>query len=103
MRSKLLALPVVILLGACTQPAGSKAAGQPSGEAAAVSIFGTPFLIAFKIPLCVGSVLLAAPAAGASAVMPPEDLPEQDSARQIISHGLRENYGPPYVVAPPAS
>jgi hypothetical protein len=43
-------------------------------------------------------VLVVGPASGASAVIPPEDNPQQGIARQVLADGLKDNCGPPYVV-----
>jgi len=98
MKPAALAMLVPLALGACTARSDDPAAGAPSAESTVLSAIGTPFLIAFKIPLCVATVLVVGPASGASAVIPPEDNPQQGIARQVLADGLKDNCGPPYVV-----
>lgn len=100
MKSRSLAVLLAVLLSACAVRAEGVGTG-PDGEAAFLSVVGTPFLIAFKVPACVATVLVAAPAVGASAMIPREDNPQQGMARQIFAKGVRDNCGPPYVVTPP--
>ena len=97
MKHTALAILVPAILAACAASPGTPPPG-PSAEATVLSAIGTPFLIAFKIPLCVATVLVAGPASGAAAVIPPEDNPDQGIARQVLADGLRDNCGPPYVV-----
>jgi hypothetical protein len=63
-----------------------------------MSVVGTPFLIAFKIPVCIASVVIAAPIAGASALTPPA--PDKIALRDDLERGTEANCGPPYVVTP---
>lgn len=99
---KLAALAILVpsVLASCAARSDDPATSAPSAESTVLSAIGTPFLIAFKIPLCVATVLVVAPASGASAVIPPEDNPQQGIARQVLADGLRDNCGPPYVVSP---
>lgn len=100
MKLAALAISVPAILGSCTAGSDGPAATAPSAESTVLSAIGTPFLIAFKIPLCVATVLVAGPASGATAVIPPEDNREQGIARQVLADGLKDNCGPPYVVSP---
>jgi hypothetical protein len=78
-------------------------AGCASGPAAPdprqtfVSVVGTPFLIAFKIPVCAASVALAAPLGGATGLAPTAEAWE---IRRDLDRGLTQNCGPPYVLSP---
>jgi len=81
-----------LLLAACAGPSGQ----QPGAGDTLVSIVGTPFLIAFKIPVCVLSLVVAAPVAGASALTPGDG----HELREALGAGIQQNCGPPYVVTP---
>jgi hypothetical protein len=80
------------------------ASSPPQTGGGFVSAVGTPFLVAFKIPVCITTVALAGPLAGAAALLPNgELLADQYGKRQILHDldaGLNENCGPPYVIAP---
>ncbi len=73
-----------------TEPTGGASAGNTF-----ISVVGTPFLIALKIPFCVASVAIAAPLAGAAALTP-----DGRDTQQALGAGLASNCGPPYVVNP---
>ena len=98
MKPAALAILVPLVLAACAARSHDPAAAAPTTESTVLSAIGTPFLIAFKIPLCVATVLVAGPASGATAVIPPEDNPQQAIARQVLADGLKDNCGPPYAV-----
>jgi hypothetical protein len=55
-------------------------------------------MLAFKVPVCVVSVTLAAPIAGLSALTPPTS--DSIGLREDLERGTEENCGPPYVVTP---
>ena len=58
---------LVAALGACATPPDQSA--QPvDGGGVALSIVGTPFLIAFKIPVCLATLLISGPVGGAKRV-----------------------------------
>jgi hypothetical protein len=63
----------------------------------ALSVIGTPFLLAFKIPVCVVSAAVAAPLAGAAELA---NTYQAASLEEALGDGLESNCGPPYVVAP---
>lgn len=77
--------------------AGCASAPPSSPGRTALSVIGTPFLIAFKIPVCVVSAALAAPLAGAAELA---GTSQAASLEQSLADGLERNCGPPYVVAP---
>jgi hypothetical protein len=84
---------VAILFTALTACAGSQ---SPPGEGVgAASVIGTPFLIAFKIPVCAATVVLAAPLAGATGLAPTVKAYE---IRRDLDQGVAQNCGPPYVL-----
>jgi hypothetical protein len=89
------------LLAACgTTPTGEPA---PGGVVTAV---GTPFLVAFKIPICAATVALAAPISALAQIAspPPSDRNYYANYNVELRAGLedsiRENCGPPYAVTP---
>src|SRR5215469_3872612 len=59
-----------------------------------LAVVGTPFLIAFKIPVCVASVVVAAPLAGVAALSPDEN---SRQTQQALGNGVAQNCGPPWV------
>jgi hypothetical protein len=95
-------IPLSVLgLAACT----TTTARMPNGVAitttnrpSVVSVVGTPFLLAFKVPVCVGSLVLAGPIAGISMLTPPT--PDKIELRDDLERGTEENCGQPYVVTP---
>jgi class 3 adenylate cyclase len=98
MKHLALAILLSTALSACA--AAPQDARAPTAESTIVSVIGTPFLIAFKIPVCAVTLAAAAPAAGMIAMVPPEDVPEPGKARQVLADGVRANCGPPYAIAP---
>jgi hypothetical protein len=94
--STVLCVAVLTALAGCAAAPAGDAGSQPSGGTF-LSIVGTPFLIAFKIPFCVASVAIAAPLAGVAALSPDED---SRRTQQALGAGLAQNCGPPYVVSP---
>jgi hypothetical protein len=94
-----------LALSACASSPGTSETPQstaettaPSGGGPFLSVVGTPFLIAFKIPLCAASVVVAAPLAGLSALTPNDQ--GGQATRQALGAGLAHNCGPPYAIAP---
>lgn len=84
-------LVFALLLGGCAEP-------PPAQPVSPVSVIGTPFLIALKIPACVATLAISGPAAalqqmGASTA----DGPQPD-IRPVLDGGIDANCGPPYVV-----
>lgn len=75
-------------------------AGAPEGSSAGdtiISVVGTPFVIAFKIPVCAATIAVAGPLAGASALTPG---PDGRDFREALGEGIAANCGPPYVLTP---
>src|SRR5260370_16440227 len=84
--------------GASASPPGQAAVSPPpSPGRTALSIIGTPFLIAFKIPVCVISAVMAGALVGAAQLASTSDAA---SVEQALGEGLETNCGPPYVVDP---
>jgi hypothetical protein len=81
-----------ILLAGCAGTPDDRGSGNTF-----ISVVGTPFLIAFKIPVCVASAAIAAPLAGVSALNPDSGGRE---FREALGAGVAQNCGPPYVVSP---
>ncbi|MGO8917285.1 MAG: hypothetical protein ACLQJR_15365 [Stellaceae bacterium] len=83
-----------VLLATVTACAGAEA---PSGDAGrTASAIGTPFLIAFKLPVCAATLVLAAPLAGATGLAPAAD--DARRIRHELGQGVAENCGPPYTL-----
>jgi len=59
---------------------------------------GTPFYIAFKIPICALTLALAGPAAGASELS--GDFADGEYLRHDLEDGITDNCGPPYAITP---
>jgi hypothetical protein len=98
MQKQTLAMSLILLLGACaTSPNPPDAAGnqQPTASTTVLSIIGTPFLIALKIPICAATLAVVAPAAGIS-----ETVTDGAQARRVFADGLSSNCGPPYLLSP---
>jgi hypothetical protein len=91
----LIAASVLIPLSACeTSPA------TPENGHQFVSALGTPFLFAFKVPICVATLALAAPGAALAAIAEPSPNLAQPPLRPILDEGVAYNCGPPYALAP---
>jgi len=89
---------VAAMLGACSSPptpAAQANAAQPSASSVVLSVLGTPFLIAAKIPICVATVAVAAPVSGLS-----ETVESGAIARRVMADGVQSNCGPPYLLTP---
>jgi hypothetical protein len=95
MLTRALVAGLALSLAGCASVETEPNSGGTSAGDTFISIVGTPFLIAFKIPVCVASVVIAAPLAGAAALTP-----SSDETRQTLGSGLTENCGPPYVLTP---
>jgi hypothetical protein len=66
-----------------------------AGEVA-VSVVGTPFLLAFKAVVCAGSLVIAAPSA--AVIAPATAWPAK--ASRCWGEGVARNCGPPYILTP---
>lgn len=99
MRKQLVLTLLVLIVGACSN---SGATPQPS-QATFVTVVGTPFLVAAKIPLCVSTIALAGPLAGVAALAP-NNGPDRNYAEAPVlpelNNALDQNCGPPYIVQP---
>jgi hypothetical protein len=87
---------LVLVLGACAN-SGTTAQQQPF-----VTVVGTPFLIAFKIPVCATTIALAGPGSALATLTdkgPDRNYAEASLVRDF-DYGLNNNCGPPYVVTP---
>lgn len=85
---------LALFLTGCASDQAQPSSGSSAGNTF-ISIVGTPFLIAFKIPFCAASVAIAAPLAGVAALTP-----DGHDTQQALGAGLASNCGPPYVVNP---
>ena len=88
-------LAFVLFLAGCVAPPPPQA--QPMSPA---SVIGTPFLIAFKVPVCVASLAIAGPAAALQQLAAPNDDGLQADIRPALDAGIDANCGPPYYVLP---
>jgi len=100
MWNRALAILLFLSLAACA--AAPREADAPPRRADAggdkfLAILGTPFLIALKIPVCVVSIAVAAPLAGASAF---GGEGSARATRRVLGEGIEQNCGPPYVLTP---
>jgi hypothetical protein len=91
---------LAVVLASCgtalSEPTPSTSVLPPRSEDF-VSTFGTPFVLAFKLPACGATALASGPIAGASALV------ENDGGRETrheIRETLRRLCGPPYVLTP---
>jgi hypothetical protein len=105
MMTRSLVLCSIGLLSACAAPAddrivtltGPAPVGHPTGGDVAVSVVGTPALVALKVPLCAATIAIAAPASAIAGLSPTIDGREE---QQYLAWGVDRNCGPPWVVAP---
>lgn len=95
MRSRTAALFLSFAIAGCTAPPTT-----PVGNGDFVSAIGTPFYIAFKIPLCAATIALAGPVAGAAGLAGAPENAAAQGVRSNLDDGLMRNCGPPYVLAP---
>jgi hypothetical protein len=95
MRRLVPAVLLAALLAACAGPPE-----RSGSDGTFVSMVGTPFLIALKIPACILTVAIAGPLAGASALAGPSPNIAAGDLRRGLDEGLTRNCGPPYVVRP---
>lgn len=83
---------LLLCLSGCAEPP------PPAQPVSAVSVVGTPFLIAFKIPACVATLAIAGPAAALQQLAAPNEDRLQPDIRPALDAGIDENCGPPYWV-----
>jgi hypothetical protein len=91
MKMQTIAALLVLSAAGCASPP------PPDPRQSTISTLGTPFLIAFKIPVCAVTVALAAPLAGATGLTPTYD---SRVIRAELDESVRQNCGPPYVLSP---
>jgi len=91
MKKQVIAALLVLTAAGCASPP------QPDPQQTAINTLGTPFLIAFKIPVCAATVALAAPLAGATALAPAY---HSGVIRAELDESVRQNCGPPYWLYP---
>lgn len=92
---------LVLALAGC-----SAGPGQGSGDFGAVSIVGTPILIALKVPVCIATIAVAAPVSALTELARPASPlaavnPDYDYnvlIRDNLDDGVRQNCGPPFAV-----
>ena len=87
-------LALAILLPGCAAPP------PPAQQASAVSVIGTPFLIALKVPACVATLAIAGPAAALQQMAAPTEDRLHPDIRPALDAGIDANCGPPYYVLP---
>jgi hypothetical protein len=85
------------MVGACAAAPGNEAQSDAGGPLLAA--VGTPFLIAFKVPVCVLTLAVAGPVAAAN------ELGEDDNSlgQEVhagLADGIDQNCGPPYAISP---
>jgi hypothetical protein len=70
-----------------------------SGGDNTLAAFGSPLLVLAKVPVCIATIVVAAPVGAVSELSDPAT-PFGHDLRQGLSDGIAQNCGPPYVVAP---
>ena len=86
------------LLAACAaSPPGDMPPAEGGAGATFLSVIGTPFLIAFKIPVCAATLAIAAPVAGVAQIAGPGSGDGTDLKAALVD-GVAQNCGPPYYV-----
>jgi hypothetical protein len=95
MLTRFLVAGLALWLAGCASADTEASTSTSSAGDTFISIVGTPFLIAFKIPVCAASIAIAAPIAGAAALTP-----ESRETQRALGAGLASNCGPPYVLSP---
>jgi len=99
MRLRAFAILLTIPLWACaSKPEGGAGTGASALDTT-LGVIETPLLIAFKIPLCVGSAPVFAPGAVVSSVFPLKDT-SKGNGWQRLANSVSEACGPPYVATP---
>jgi len=81
------------LLTACASP-------PPGQRTSYVSAIGTPFYLAFKVPVCAATLAVAGPAAALQGLAAPSENELQPDIRPMLDEGISDNCGPPYVLPP---
>lgn len=102
MNLRLVAILLAAPLGACADNMAGTPAEPAATTAQAVAsrqVVETPFLLAFKVPTCLGVTLASIPSAIASAIVPFADSP-RGSGGDYLAASAKDACGPPYVVSP---
>ena len=97
-RSRFGFLAFALFLAGCAEPPPPQA--QPVSQASPSTVFGTPFLIALKVPACIATVVIAGPAAALQQLAAPNQDGLQSDIRPALDAGIDQNCGPPYYVLP---
>lgn len=91
MKHKILTGLLIWLLAGCAGPP------PPDPNETFVSALATPGFVILKVPVCVGTMVLAVPTAAVTGLVPTA---EARDIRRDLDDGLRFNCGPPYVLQP---
>jgi hypothetical protein len=90
-----LVLVFPILVSCASSPEAPGAAAHPFPV---LKVVAAPFVVAFKIPACVLTAVVAGTVGGASELTPPDQ--SSFLLRQNLEDGLEQNCGPPYTITP---
>jgi hypothetical protein len=74
-------------------------APAPISGPTVVSVVGTPFLLAFKIPACAATLAIGAPLAGLTGLADPYRF-APSAVRVELDHAVTQNCGPPWILPP---
>jgi hypothetical protein len=88
-------LAFALFLVGCAEPPP-----PPGPPVSPVTAIGTPFLIAFKVPVCVATLVVSAPAAALQQLAAPNEDGLQPDIRPALDAGIAQNCGPPYELPP---
>lgn len=97
-RSRGIALGVILLapmLAGCAT--NGTYPDAPNSGGAAVSVVGTPFLLAFKIPVCAVTLAMGPPLAGLAEVANSSRIHPWDVQRGV-DQAVAQNCGPPWIL-----
>lgn len=100
MKLRLLAILLLAPLCACANNPSGSAGSDPNSGTTALRVIETPFFLALKVPVCLGSVPLLVPAAAASAAVPFHNGSQEKSGWAYYKNGVKEACGPPYTARP---
>lgn len=100
MKLRLLAVLLTVPLWACANSPNSGADAAADNATTALRVIETPLFLAFKVPVCLGSVPLLVPAAAASVAVPFQNGSHEKSGWAYYKNGVKEACGPPYAARP---
>jgi hypothetical protein len=100
MEKQVLCAAFALSLAACAATEDQQANAVQTAPPSAISVIGTPFYIALKIPVCAATVPMAGILAGLAQLSTPESPLNQYGAKAHADDAVIENCGPPYVVTP---